>query len=638
MRHNQAANMWIVVLSLLALGRPANDAAAQGLEYVKANYTKYEHRIAMRDGKRLYTAVYVPKDQGQQYPILLLRTPYSVGPYGADQYRADVGPSPLFGKEGYIVAYQDVRGRYMSEGDFVNMRPHRTEPSGSAGFDESTDTWDTIEWLIKHVPGHNGRVGMWGISYPGYYTSAGIIDAHPALKAASPQAPILDWFVGDDWHHNGALILPHVFNFMARFGHARPEPTKKFDHSFDHGTPDGYQFFLRLGALPNANARYFQDKIAFWNEAMQHGVYDEFWKSRSPRKHLTNIRPAVMTVGGWFDAENLYGALETYKQIEHSSPQAQNMLVMGPWRHGQWGGDAGQSLGHVSFNAKTAEFFRERIEFPFFQFHLKDKGPWTPPEAWMFETGTNRWVAYDRWPPPDAQPRDLFLSSQGRLRFEPPADADASGGFDEYVSDPAKPVPFIDWTDIGMPPEYMVADQRFAARRPDVLVYESEVLEQDLTLVGPIDVALHVSTSGTDSDWIVKLIDVYPDDHPDPAENPSRVRMGGFQQLVRGDVLRGKFRNSFEKPEPFTPNEPTVVRFRLQDINHAFRSGHRLMVQVQSTWFPLVDRNPQQFLDIYQAQDTDFRKATQRVFHTPDRPSLLRVQVAKGLNALPDRN
>jgi len=602
-------------------------ALAQGLEYVKANYTKYEYRIPMRDGKRLFTAVYVPKDQSRTWPVLMARTPYSVGPYGVDQYRSDLGPSPLAGKEGYIFVYQDVRGRWMSEGDFVNMRPHRPGKQGAAEIDESSDTWDTIEWLLAHVPGHNRKVGLWGISYPGFYAAAGMIDAHPALVAVSPQAPICDWFVGDDWHHHGALMLPHAFNFMANFGRPRPEPTTKSGPRFEHGTPDGYRFFLDMGPLANANAKYFKDDVAFWNEVMQHGTYDEFWQSRNLRPHLKNIRPAVMTVGGWFDAENLFGALQTYKSIEANSADASNILVMGPWDHGGWARADGQSLGAVQFNAKTSQFYREQIELPFFEFHLKGKGSLPHPEAWVFETGTNQWRRFTAWPPKETRPTPLYLRAGGQLAFAPSANPAPESGCDEYPSDPAKPVPFLDKIAIGMSPEYMVEDQRFAARRPDVLVYQTDVLEQDWTLAGPIQVDLRVSTSGTDCDWIVKLVDVYPDDYPDRNPNPTGVRMGGYQQLVRGDVMRGKFRNGFEKPEPFVPDQPTAVKFTLQDVCHSFRAGHRAMIQVQSTWFPLVDRNPQTFVDIYTAKETDFRKCTQRVYHTPDLPSCLIVPV-----------
>jgi putative CocE/NonD family hydrolase len=615
------------LFALLLFAAAPGDAAAQGVEYVKANYTKYEYRIPMRDGKKLFTAVYAPKDQSKRYPILLTRTPYSVRPYGVDRYKPDLGPSPLFGKSGYIFAYQDVRGRWMSEGEFVNMRPYN--PAKKDGeIDENSDTWDTIDFLVKRVPNNNGRVGQWGISYPGCYTAAGMIDAHPALKASSPQAPVTDWFIGDDWHHNGALFLPHMFNFMANFGRPRPGPTKKPEFPFDHDTPDGYQFFLRLGPLPNANNRYFKDNIAFWTEAMKHGTYDDFWKARNLRQHLKGIKPAVMTVGGWFDAENLFGALETFKKVEATNGGRTNLLVMGPWLHGGWSGGDGSSLGHVSFNDKTSLFYREKIEFPFFEFQLKGNGEFKHPKAWVFETGTNQWRKHDAWPPKTAKRQALYFHAKGRLAWKKPADGEAEeNGYDEYLSDPAKPVPYIDKIAIGMNPEYMVADQRFAGRRPDVLVYETDALEEDVTIAGPIQVDLHVSTTGTDSDWVVKLIDVYPDDYPDPNPNPAGVRMGGYQQLVRGDVMRGKFRNSFEKPEPFEPGKATVVSFTMQDSYHTFRTGHRIMVQVQSSWFPLVDRNPQTFVDIYQAKASDFKKATQRVYRSAEMPSRVSVSV-----------
>ncbi len=603
----------LVFVGLLALSS-GGMVWAQGLEHVKANYTKYEYRIPMRDGKKLFTAVYVPKDDSQSYPILLTRTPYSAGPYGADHYKNDLGPSPLFGKEGYIFAYQDVRGRWMSEGEFVNMRPYIAAKNTPADVDESSDAWDTIEWLTRRVPNHNGKLGMWGISYPGFYTAAGMIDAHPALKAASPQAPVTDWFVGDDWHHNGALFLTHMFNFMSKFDRPRPEPTKKFRPQFDHETPDGYDFFLRLGTLTEASAKHFNDQAAFFSEAMQHGAYDDFWKARNLRPHLKNIRPAVMTVGGWFDAENLFGALETYKHVEQTSPGITNMLVMGPWHHGGWNGDDGSKLGAAPFNAKTSAFYREKIEFPFFEFHLKGKGELKTPEAWVFETGTNQWRRHERWPPAAVQEKPFYFRADSRLSQEAPQEADLV--YDEYLSDPNRPVPFIDGITIGMAVEYMTADQRFAARRPDVLVYQTDALEADVTIAGPLQAELHVSTTGSDSDWIVKLIDVYPDDFPDPNPNPAGIRMGGYQQLVRGDVMRGKFRNSLEHPEPFTPGEPAAVQFTLQDAYHTFRSGHRIMIQVQSTWFPLVDRNPQKFVDIYSAKPVDFQRATQRVYRS----------------------
>jgi uncharacterized protein len=599
---------------------------AQGLVEVKARYTKYEYRIPMRDGARLFTAVYVPKDDSLRYPVMLTRTPYSVKPYGVDLYKSDLGPSPLFGKEGYIFVYQDVRGRWMSEGTFVNMRP---EKDGSSRVDESTDTYDTIEWLVKNVAGNNGKVGMYGISYPGFYTAAGLIDAHPALKAASPQAPVTDWFIGDDWHHNGAFLLTHCFNFLASFGHPRPEPTKKFEFKFEHGTPDGYDFFLRMGPLANADKTHFKGDVAFWNEVMSHAAYDDWWKARNIRPHLKDVKPAVMTVGGWFDAENLFGALECYKAIEKNSPGASNMLVMGPWFHGGWSKGDGDKLGHVAFNAKTSEFYREKIELPFFNRHLKGKtSEGDLPEAYVFETGTNQWRKHASWPPKGAKARSIYLRGEGTLAFEAPGGVEDDAA-DEYVSDPAHPVPFLGEIDTKMAVEYMVADQRHASRRPDVLTYQTAVLDEDMTVAGPVKVTLHVATTGTDADFIVKLIDVYPDDTPDPEPVAPKVRLGGFQQLVRGDVMRGKFRKSFETPAPFKPGEPAEVSFTMADTYHTFRPGHRLMVQVQSTWFPLIDRNPQTFVDIYKAKESDFHKATHRVFRSSARPSRLEVLVEK---------
>jgi putative CocE/NonD family hydrolase len=602
-------------------------AHGQGVAEVKAHYTKYEYRIPMRDGKRLFTAVYVPKDQSQTYPLLLMRTPYSVRPYGADAYPTNLLPSPLFARAGYIFVYQDVRGRWMSEGTFVNMRPHNPAKKGPKDIDESTDTHDTIDWLLKHVRGHNGKVGQWGISYPGFYTAAGMIDAHPALKAVSPQAPVTDWFIGDDWHHNGALFLPHMFNFMSRFDRPRPEPTRKFNVSFDHDTPDGYEFFLKLGPLDRAGKRFFKGEAAFWDEAMRHGSYDDFWKARNLRQHLRAIKPAVMTVGGWFDAENLFGALEVHRSLNRLSPKTRNLLVMGPWVHGGWSRGDGSKLGDVPFNAKTADFYREHIELPFFEYHLKGKGTFAHPNAWVFETGTNVWRKHTAWPPPAAKRKAFYFHANGKLGAEPPPEAAAGDGHDEYVSDPQRPVPFQEKIAIGMSPEYMTADQRFASRRPDVLVYQTDVLDEDVTVAGPIEANLFVSTTGTDSDWVVKLIDVYPNDYPDPNPNPAGVRMGGYQQLVRGDVMRGKFRNSFETPEPFEPGKPTAVKFSPQDVYHTFRSGHRIMIQVQSSWFPLVDRNPQRFVDIYTAKPSDFRKATQRVYRTRTLPSHVSLRV-----------
>src|SRR5579864_854304 len=616
--------MKLTTFALAAL--TASSACPQGLEYIKANYTKYEYEIAMRDGKKLFTAVYAPKDTSRQYPIMLLRTPYSVGPYGEDNYKTALGPSEIFAKDQFIFAYQDVRGRWMSEGEYMNVRPHKPLKHGPADVDESTDTWDSIDWLVKHVPNNNGRVGMWGISYPGFYVAEGMIDAHPALKAASPQAPVADWFIGDDFHHNGALYLAHAFRFFYAFGHPRPEPIEEAAPlAKTTNNPSGYDFFLRLGPLSNVDEKVFKGDVAFWNEMMRHPNYDEFWQARNLRPHLRNIKPAVMTVGGWFDAEDLFGALSTYEFVEKQSPTAYNILVMGPWCHGCWSGRSeGDHLGNVRFNSKTAEFYREHIEFPFFKYFLKEQGGLDLPEAYVFETGSNQWRRYDAWPPKNAAPKSPYFRAGGKLSFDPPEEETA---FDEYVSDPAKPVPYIGQTSLNMTVEHMVEDQRFAAARTDVLVYETEPLTESVTVAGPLTPRLYVSTTGTDSDWAVKLVDVYPDNFPDPDPNPTGVKMGGYQQLVRGELMRGRFRHSYEKPEPFTPGKMEKVEYAMPGVCHSFRRGHRIMVQVQSSWFPVADRNPQKFVDIYNAKAGDFQKATERVYRTRTAPSSVEVRV-----------
>ncbi len=598
---------------------------AQGLEYVKANYTKYEYRVAMRDGKRLFTSVYLPKDGAKKYPILLNRTPYSVAPYGVDQYKTDLGPTPLFGKDGFIVVYQDVRGKNMSEGEFINMTPHLAKKAGTLVIDESTDTYDTIEWIIGNLPNNNGRVGTWGISYPGFYTAAGMIDAHPAHKLASPQAPITDWFVGDDFHHNGALYLPHAFNFLYSFGTPRPEPALPERKAFDHKTPDGYKFFLDMGPMYNANERYMKNNVQFWTDIMNHPNYDEFWQSRNLRPHLKNIQPAVLTIGGFYDAENLFGAQQVFKNVEANGSANGNRIVMGPWFHGGWARSDGDSLGDISFNSKTGEWYREKVELPYFKFILKDAPDPNLPKALMFESGSNVWRRYDAWPPTAAQSKSLYFHANGKLSFTPPTVANDS---DEYPSDPNKPVPYIPQLSNRMTREHMVMDQRHASTRPDVLVYVTDELDEDVVLAGPVSPSLFFSTTGTDADVIVKLIDVYPNDAPDPSPNPTGVHMGGYQMMVRGDVFRARFRESYSAPKPFTANKAEKVEWNLPDVNHSFRKGHRIMVQVQSSWFPLVDRNPQKYVpNINEARETDFQKATHRIHRGPAMPSQIKVTV-----------
>lgn len=616
----------IALAVLIAQEVPKKTPEVERAEYFQANYTKSEYMVPMRDGVRLFTAIYAPKDTSKTYPILLRRTPYTVSPYGEDNFQGLPDNLEKVTKEGFIFASQDVRGTTKSEGEFVNMRPYIARKHGPKDVDEATDTYDTIDWLIKNIPGNNGNVGIWGISYPGFYAAMAAIEAHPALKAASPQAPISDWFLGDDWRHNGALYLAHAFGFFSGFGHPWIEPGDIRPHpvtTFQRGTPDGYDFFLGLGPLRNIDPALFGTQAAYWQELLQHSQYDAYWQARSVAQHMRNIHPAMLTVGGWFDAEDLQGPLNIFRAIEAQSPQTANTLVMGPWSHGGWMGD-GDRLGNVKFAAKTGEFYRDNIFLPFFVHYLKHPADELKvPKAYMFETGRNQWRQFASWPPPGAAARKLYFAEGGRLSQTPPADA----GFDEYVSDPTKPVPFTEEISQGMTYNYMTSDQRFAARRTDVLVYQSEPLQEDVTLAGPITCDLRVSTSGTDSDWVVKLVDRYPGSYPDPDPNPTGVHMGGYQQLVRGEPIRGRFRNSFEKPEAFQPGQVTRVAFTMPDVYHTFRRGHRIMVHVQSSWFPLVDRNPQKFVVIETATEQDFQKATQRVYRSAEHPSSIQVLV-----------
>jgi len=594
-------------------------------EFIRSHYTKVEHRIQMRDGVSLFTSVYLPNDRSTACPILMIRTPYSVGPYGADRYKSTLGPTQEFEREGYIFVFQDVRGRFMSEGEFVNMRPHNDSKNGPDDIDESTDTYDTIEWLVENLPNNNGRVGMWGSSYPGFYTSAGMIDSHPALKAASPQAPIADWYF-DDMHHHGAFTLSMAFGFFSTFGKAREGLVTEWPERFDHGTPDGYQFFLDLGPLKNANELHLHNEIAFWNEIIAHPNYDDFWQDRNILPHLDGVTCAVMTVGGWFDAEDLYGPLHTYEAVEESNPGITNVLVMGPWRHGGWFRTDGDSLAVADFGFKTSRTFHERALLPFFRHHLKEEGEFDQPEAWVFETGANRWRDFPTWPPAGLRTERLYLDADGALAFTPPrVESDA---YDEYLSDPANPVPYTPVVSTGWHSEYMAEDQRFAAWRPDVLVYRSEPLEEDLTIAGPLTAELLVSTTGRDADWVVKLIDEYPGRLPGYDKDSDEPDLGGTQQMVRSEALRGRYRSDYSDPQPFTPGEITPVEVDLQDVLHTFKRGHRIMIQIQSSLFPLLDRNPQSWVDnIFEADEEDFIKATHRVYRSAERPSSIKVGI-----------
>jgi uncharacterized protein len=605
------------------------DEDAKSAAEIRARYTKYEFRIPMRDGAKLFTAVYVPKDasRAKTYPFLMERTPYSVGPYGADNYPKHLGPAPSFVADGFIFVYQDVRGRFQSDGTFIEMTPAKDVKKGPKDVDESTDTYDTIDWLLKNVPNNNGKAGIYGISYPGFYVAAGMPDTHPALKACSPQAPVTDLYMGDDAYHNGAFMLAANFGFYVFF---KPRagleyPPKDWDN-FNYGTNDGYEFYLNMGPLSNAKKLYLKDSNFYWDDQVQHPDYDEFWKVRDISAHMKNVHCAVMAVGGLFDAEDLQGPYKIFHSVAAMSPNTPDHLVEGPWVHGGWARSKGDHLGPVNFAGDNSAYFNDQVLLPFFQQYLKDAPDAKLSTALVFETGTNVWRRYDSWPPKNTQAKTLYLQAGGKLSFEP---AKENSGYEEYVSDPNRPIPFVETQSTSVPQTYMDADQRFAARRPDVETYQTEPLEQDITVAGSVSPKLWVSSSGTDSDFDVKLIDVYPMDYPNPDPNPKGVHMGGYQQLVRGEPFRAKFRNSFEKPEPLVPNQPTVIHFDLPSINHTFRRGHRIMVQIQSTWFPLVDRNPQQFENIPEAKPEDFQRATERVYHGGEHGSAIVLTVLK---------
>ncbi len=624
---------------------PAADSA-----YLRDNYTKREVMIPMRDGVRLFTSIYTPKVAGTNaYPILIKRTPYSCAPYGENAYPTAF-QNRYLAQSGYIWVFQDVRGKYMSEGDFVDVRPFQTDkklPTPVAvkkgkknvaavpaktdlAIDEASDTYDTVDWLLKNAANNNGRVGVYGISYPGFYATMAALAGHPAIKAVSPQAPVTDWFIGDDFHHNGALMLMDAFSFYSGFGKPRPQPTTENAKGFsDWQTPDNYQFYLQAGAVSNFTSHYKMADIPFWNDLMAHPDYDAWWQARNPRPHLKNLQPAILTVGGLFDAEDCFGTWHTYEAIEQQNPASySNRIVMGPWIHGGWVRTKGDRLGNVVFGQPTSEYYQKEVEMRFFEHYLKDNGPLDLPEALIFETGSNHWTRYDSWPPKNVKLTPFYLQAKGGLNTTPPPapnkDANSDQTFDQYISDPGKPVPYTENVHLHRTREYMTDDQRFAARRPDVLVYQTPTLTAPLTVTGPVVADLWVSLSTTDADFVVKLIDVFPDTL---SGQENGVPLGGYQMLVRGEIMRGRYRNSFEKPEAFIPNEVDNVRFNLPDVAHTFLPGHKLMVQVQSSWFPLADRNPQQFINIYTAKDSDFVKSTISVEHLNTFPSSIILPV-----------
>jgi putative CocE/NonD family hydrolase len=605
-------------------------------EFIKTHYAKYEYRIPMRDGVKLFVSVYTPdpgafKDQGP-YPFLMTRTPYSCGPYGEDQMPKRLGVSQELLESGYIFVCGDARGRYESEGVFQEMNPHIDDKKSNKDVDESTDMYDTVEFLLKHVDNNNGKVGIAGISYPGFYTSASIIDSHPAIKAASPQAPMTNLFFNDDAYHGGAFMLSANYGFYVNFKPLKnPTLPAKNRSPFDFGSPDSYKFYLQAGPTENLDKAFNGSNFLF-HDQLVHNTYDEYWKKRDLSLHMKNVHAAVMTVGGWFDAEDLSGPFKTFHAIDQFNPGAVNTLVVGPWTHGGWSIWDGDRLGDVNFGSKTGVFFRSQIQFPFFEYYLKGRNGGPLPKAYVFETGSNVWKKYDAWPPKSAATKTLYFHEGGKLSFDAPS---SKTGVDEYVSDPAHPVPFVNYTTDTVPQRYMDDDQRFASQRPDVLTYETDPLTEDITIAGPVRPKLKIASTGADADFVVKLIDVYPNDYPDPPSDAVGKRilgavpilMGGYEQLVRGEPMRAKFRDSWEKPTPLTPGKMVEVNAEMPDINHTFRTGHRIMVQVQSSWFPLVDMNPQTFVDIPFAKPEQFVKATESIYRNAGAASGVEVLV-----------
>lgn len=598
----------------------------QGLDWIKEHYTKKEYKIEMRDGAKLFTSVYTPKDTTKTYPIILTRTPYTVSPYGEEKYPRSLGPNDEMTKEGNIFVFQDVRGRFLSEGEFDNMRGYIPNKKNKQ-IDESSDTYDTIDWLVKNVKHNNGNVGMWGISYPGFYAAMSLMDSHPALKAVSPQAPIADWFIGDDMHHGGALSLSMTFNFFKSFGLKRDSLTTQWKSIDKYASPDMYTFFLNLGSLANIEKLFYKDQVKFWKDVVAHPNYDEFWKSRSNLPYFTKVKPAVLLVGGWYDSEDLYGPLHIYESIEQKNIKNDTHLIMGPWSHGGWSRSNGSSFGDFSLGENTSETYNQKYLTPFFNYYLKGEGHPFNDEVVTFRTGVNSWQTYKSWPPVNTEKKSLFINGKN-LSWEKPTNKENS--YCEFISDPSRPVPytakFYD-SQTMYNRTYMSEDQRFAFSRPDVLSFSTQPLDQDVTIAGPIQADLFVSTTGTDADWVVKLIDVFPDDAKDVEQNT--FKSGGYQRLIRFEILRGRYRKGFEKPAPFKPNEISEVKINLNDVDHTFLKGHKIMMQIQSSFFPFFDRNPQKFVDIYNAKEDDFQKATHRVFFSDKNPTCITFNVVK---------
>jgi putative CocE/NonD family hydrolase len=596
------------------------NARSQDSAWIRNNYYKKEVYITMRGGVRLFTSMYIPKDTARVHPILMTRTPYSCSPYGEDKwpkfwysYRKE------YLKEGYIIVVQDVRGRWMSEGDFKDVRPFNPDKKTNKDVDEASDTYDAIDWLVKNIPNNNGKVGVFGISYPGFYSTMAAASNHPALKAVSPQAPVTNWFIGDDFHHNGAFFQMDGFAFYSSFGKPRPHPTTIGPTGFNYYTHDNYKFYLEAGSLKNL-AKLMGDSIAFWKELYAHPNYDAWWQARDARNATKNLQPAMLWVGGLFDAEDCWGAWNAYKAAEINNPgKTFNKIVEGPWFHGQWASRDGSHLGNIRFGANTSEWYQQHIELPFFNYFLKGEGDLSQlAEATIFITGKNEWHNFSKWPPAEKEDKKLYLQPDGKLGWDKPK---AAKSFSEYTSDPAKPVPYTQEVHFERTREYMTDDQRFASQRPDVLVFQTDTLKDDITVTGNVIADIMMSISTTDADFVVKVIDVFPDNfsYTTPfAEEESEKKlypMGGYQMLVRGEIFRGRFRKSYSKPEAFTPGKVEEVKFELPSIAHCFKKGHRIMVQVQSSWFPLADRNPQKFVNIYECKESDFQKSTIHIYH-----------------------
>ncbi len=615
----------LLILTLFVLYGLIISAQNTDSIWIVNNYTKIERMIPMRDGVKLFTSIYLPRDNSEKHPILIERSPYSCAPYGEGKWR-DFWNSYMkyYLFEGYIMVKQDVRGRWMSEGEFVDIRPFNPEKKTTTDIDEASDTYDAIEWLTKNIPYNNGRVGVFGISYPGFYSTMAAASNHPALVAVSPQAPVTNWFIGDDFHHNGAFFILDAFSFYpamgAGFGLPRPLPTTKRPMTVEIPIHDNYKFYLETGTL-SSFAKLAGDSVRFWKDLYSHPDYDDWWKARDARNATKNLKPAMLWVGGHFDAEDNWGAWNAYKAAETNNPGKDfNRIVMGPWYHVQWAQSDGTHLGNIYFDSNTSLWYQQNIEIPFFNYFLKGKGNVSHiAEANIFITGSNIWRSFDSWPPSGTENKIIYLQNGGKLDWKRP---EITVGFSEYISDPSKPVPYTEDVHFARTREYMTDDQRFAERRPDVLAFKTEVLNEDITVTGVVMADLPVALSSTDADFIVKLIDVFPDNlsynkidiysEKDPV---IKYPMGGYEMLVHGEVFRGRYRNSYEKPEPFIPGKIERVKFAVGDVAHTFKKGHRIMVQIQSTWFPLVDRNPQKFVNIYEAKESDYQKETIRIYH-----------------------